>query len=92
MAAEERLTRIENKIDDLSKAVVSLARMEERMVTLFNRMDNYDSNQQEVIKRVTELEKRLATKANTIRLGEKVFWLVAGGAVSLTVWALRVGV
>jgi len=89
MATEERLTRIENKIDDLSKAVVSLARMEERMVTLFNRMDNYDTNQQKVIERVTELEKKLATKVNTVRLGEKLFWLLVGGFVSFLVWAAR---
>jgi uncharacterized coiled-coil protein SlyX len=88
---EDRLTRIEQKLDKLSDAVVSLARMEERMVTLFNRMDNYDTNQQKVIERVTELEKKLATKTNTVRIGEKVTWLVIGGFISLVVWALRAG-
>jgi len=86
---EDRLTRIEQKLDKLSDAVVSLARMEERMVTLFNRMDNYDTNQQKVIERVTELEKKLATKTNTVRIGEKIVWIVIGGVVSLAVWSLR---
>jgi len=86
---EDRLTRIEQKLDKLSDAVVSLARMEERMVTLFNPMDNYDTNQQKVIDRLTDVEKRLATKANTVRIGEKIVWIVIGGVVSLAVWSLR---
>jgi len=89
MATEDRLSRIENKIDDLSKAVVSLARMEERMVTLFNRMDKYDTHQQKVIERLTAVEQKLATKTNTVRLGEKLFWLLVGGFVSFLVWAAR---
>jgi uncharacterized coiled-coil protein SlyX len=88
---EDRLTRIEQKLDKLSDAVVSLARMEERMVTLFNRMDNYDTNQQKVIERVTELEKKLATKTNTVRIGERVAWIVIGAVASLFVWFARSG-
>ena len=34
MAAEDRLDRIEKKLDTMAEAIVSLARMEERMVTL----------------------------------------------------------
>ena len=89
---EDRLTRIEQKLDKLSDAVVRLARMEERMVTLFNRMDNYDTNQQKVIERVTELEKKLATKVNTMRIGEKFVWLLIGGVVSLAFWLARNGI
>ena len=39
MQEDQRLSRIENKLDKLSEAVVQLARMEERLVTLFNRMN-----------------------------------------------------
>ena len=42
---DERLMRIEDKLDKLSNAVVTLARMEERMITLFKRMDHYDDEQ-----------------------------------------------
>ena len=51
MSDDQRLERIEKKLDTLSDAVVSLARMEERMITLFKRMDNYDENQREMGKR-----------------------------------------
>ena len=39
-----RLNRIEEKLDKVGEAIISLARMEERMITLFRRMDNYDQN------------------------------------------------
>ena len=34
--SEDRLTRMEDKIDKLSEAVLAIARMEERMLTVFN--------------------------------------------------------
>ena len=42
---EQRLARIEQKLDKLSEAVISLARVEERIIILFNRMDTYDARQ-----------------------------------------------
>ena len=52
-----RLERIESKIDDLSAAVISLDRMEERMITLFKRMDAYDSRQNELDQKLVGIEK-----------------------------------
>jgi hypothetical protein len=51
-----RLNRIEEKLDKVSEAIVSLARMEERMITLFKRMDNYDDSQRVLEGRVTKVE------------------------------------
>ena len=33
MSDDHRLERIENKLDEVGKAIVALARMEERMIT-----------------------------------------------------------
>ena len=51
-----RLNRIEEKLDKVSEAIVSLARMEERMITLFKRMDNYDDHHRVLEGRVTKVE------------------------------------
>ena len=51
-----RLNRIEEKLDKVSEAIVSLARMEERMITLFKRMDNYDDHHRALEGRVTKVE------------------------------------
>jgi len=74
-----RIIRIEEKLDKVSEAIVSLARMEERMITLFNRMDTYDRKQTSIEERVTEIEVKHASGAWV----ERFAWLVVGGLVTL---------
>ena len=68
------IERLEGKVDRMSDAIVSLARMEERMATLFNRMDRYDADQRDALRRVAELERL------TIGRGYFFRWLDRGGA------------
>ena len=68
------IERLESKVDRMSDAIVSLARIEERMVTLFNRMDRYDAEQRDALRRVAELERL------TIGRGHFFRWLDRGGA------------
>lgn len=74
---DERLSRMEEKLDKLQEAVVALARMEERMVTLFNRMDSYDKEQKNSRERIEALEKNLGLNGATLRFAERIFWIVA---------------
>ena len=39
---DPRLSRMEDKLDKLSEAVISMARMEERLVSVFKRLDRVD--------------------------------------------------
>jgi len=82
MADEKRLERIEQKLDDMSKAIVSLARMEERMVTLFKRMDSYDDTQSKLSDRVSKIEKVSGADGVTLRFLERIFWIVVTAAVT----------
>ena len=54
---ESRLKRIEDKLDDMSKALTELIRLDERMVTLFRRMDLYDQRQERISDRIAALER-----------------------------------
>lgn len=72
MADEARLARIEEKLDRLSEAVVALARIEERMITLFNRSDLVESRMERLSERVNALEKTAAS----VRFGERLFWII----------------
>lgn len=85
---ESRLIRIEDKVDKLSEAVISLARMEERMITLFNRMDSYESTQTKLQDRVTDVEKVTASRGAIFRLVDKLVWIVIGIVVALGIEAL----
>jgi len=84
--SEERLVRIENKVDGLAEAVVSLARMEERMVTLFKRMDKYDEAQIKIMDRLTDIEKKLFGGGLIGGYAEKVIFILIGAGVA---WILR---
>lgn len=89
---QEWRRRVEMKLDHVSEAIVSLARMEERMITLFNRMDMYDKRQTQISDRVgvvydrlIELEKA-SLKIKTI---EKIMYIVGASAVSSLFWFIQ---
>ena len=77
-----RLSRIEEKLDKLADAVVSLARMEERMLTLFKRIDHYEEQQEKLEVRVNGLEIEDAGKNSVIKVIEKLTWLIVGIALA----------
>jgi hypothetical protein len=77
-----RLNRIEEKLDKVGEAIISLARMEERMITLFRRMDNYDQNQNTLEGRVNKIEVTSASSAWV----ERVVWLIVAALVSGTLY------
>ena len=77
-----RLNRIEEKLDKVSEAIVSLARMEERMITLFKRMDNYDDHHRALEGRVTKVEVTHASGA----WAERVVWFIVCGIIMGTLY------
>lgn len=88
--SEDRIDRIESKIDKMAEAMVTLVRMEERMVTLFKRMDKYDAIHTGLDERLSEVEKVTIQRGAIGQIVDKGFWLVAGGLVAVVikrVWA-----
>jgi len=79
---DSRLDRMEKKLDTMAEAIVSLARMEERMVTLFKRMDTYDNAQSDISSRVNKLERSVGTNGQTLRFAERVFWIILSAGVA----------
>ena len=73
-----RLIRVEEKLDKVGEAVISLARMEEKMITLFNRMDNYDKKQNSIEERLVSVEIKQASGAWI----EKLAFLVIGAVIA----------
>ena len=56
--SEDRLTRLEDKIDKLSEAFHAIARMEERMLTVFKRLENVDGSIKKMDDRIDEMKKQ----------------------------------
>lgn len=89
MSDDPRLERIENKLDEVGKAIVALARMEERMITLFKRMDTLDADQTAQGRRLTLVESKVVNNGQALRFAERVFWIVATAGVGYLFFLLR---
>lgn len=76
MSDDARLERIESKLDEVGQAIIALARMEERMITLFKRMDNLDAEQSNHGRRITAIEGRVGSNGQALRFAERAFWIL----------------
>ena len=81
--SDERLSRMETKLDKLSEAVVEMARMEERLLTIFKLLEHMDSAFKKYDDRVDEIEKQALIRGQKIAFAERLFWIVVTGIFSL---------
>lgn len=87
--SDDRLTRMEDKLDKLSEAVLAIARMEEQMLTVFKRLENVDTSIKKMDDRIDDMEKQAITKGQKIAFAERIFWMILTGAVGLCFVYLR---
>lgn len=81
--------RVDKKLDEINEAIVTLARIDERIVTLFKRMDRYETTQEDHTDRITDLERsRTASTAITSR-AERLLWVIVTVAVGAVGYWLR---
>ena len=76
---------MENKIDELTKVVTSMARIEERMITLFKRMETYEFRHDSLDGRIGEVERTITKTGVVDTVLEKGFWVVVGGGIAFVV-------
>ncbi len=89
MTDEARLERIEKKLDEVGQAIVALARMEERMITLFKRMDKLDQEQAQHGQRLQLVENRSGSNGQMLRFAERVFWIVVSAGIAYIFTTMR---
>ena len=87
--SEDRLQRIEDKVDQMAQAIVAMARMEERMITVFKRLDAFHAATKKIDERMDEAEKQAIARGQKIAFAERLFWMVLSGAVGLAFIYLR---
>ena len=86
---EDRLDRIENKLDEMGKATVALARIEERMITLFKRMDTLDAVQDDQGDRLRKVENKVGNNGQALRFAERSFWVIASAGIGYLFWLMK---
>ena len=87
--SKERLQRIEDKVDEMGQAILALARMEEKVITIFKRLDNMEDSFKKFDERMDEAEKQAIARGQKIAFAERIFWMICTGAVGLAFVYLR---
>ena len=77
---EDRLGRVEKKIDTLQEAIVSLARVEERISSVFERQAHIEDKVDDIDKKVGALSTEMASS----KVIERLVWLVIAAAVTVS--------
>lgn len=86
---EQRLERIEGKLDKLSDAVANFGRIEERLLSIFKRLERHEKQLDGHSVDLKELTNSVLTNSNSLKFGERLFWVVVTSGASLIVYLMR---
>ena len=86
---DNRMSRMEEKLDKLFEAVISMARIEDRMISVFKRLDRVDEGFNNSDKLIQKLEQTNIKLGQIIAFSERLFWVILTGSVSLVFVCLR---
>jgi hypothetical protein len=77
-----RLDRIETKIDQMSEAIIALARAEEKIITLTEFGKQQGEQILSLINRVDKLDTLVRDNASTVTIINKLFWIIIAAAAT----------
>ena len=86
---DTRLTRIEEKLDRLADAMISLARAEEKIESL---QEDHNKQYERINKlsiKIDDIEKIVRDNQRSVQFMHKLFWVVvvaAAGAITTNIW------
>lgn len=79
---DKRLDRIEEKIDKMVEAIISIARAEEKIITLSSFSKQQAKQILDLINRIEELTETVTKNSNTVRIINRTFWLITSSAIT----------
>ena len=77
----DRLDRIESKLDTLSETIISLARAEEKITMLAKYGETQASQILKIVERLESLEQKVSSNEIVVNVINKLFWIVLTGIV-----------
>ncbi len=77
----DRLDRIENKLDSLSEAIISIARAEEKITMLAKYGETQATQILKIVERLEALEQKVSSNEIVVNVINKLFWIVLTGIV-----------
>ncbi len=86
---EDRLVRIEQKVDKLSEALVAMARAEEKLIGLKEDHDRAFERLNRFSAKLDEIEKKVDDNVRTVQTINKLFWVAIvaiSGSIAAQLW------
>lgn len=86
---QQRLERIESKLDQLGEALVTLARMEEKVAHLKDDHDKAFERMNRLSQKLDEIERKVDDNAHTVSIINKLFWVAIvaiAGSIAAQLW------
>ena len=86
---DQRLDRIENKLDKLTEAVTNIVRVEEKLYASGKRIDRLEYRLDVGEADLDNLREIVTQNAVTVKASERIFCIIFSAIVSLGVYFLR---
>ena len=86
--SEDRLLRIEDKIDKLSEAMIAIARTEEKLVSMEQKYSAQYDRMNKFSEKLDKLESITAQNSQTVTTINKLFWIAliaVAGAIATNI-------
>lgn len=90
--SDERMARIENKLDQLAEAVISIARAEEKIATLIQDTREIKLNVNATSYKLHEVEIQTMNNTADLKTLNKFFWLIASTTITVAASAFAVSI
>lgn len=89
VATEQRLERIEEKLDKLSDTVADLARIEERMLSVFKRLDRHEKRLDDQEDDIRSIGNDVLLNSKSVKGAERLMWIAISAGASFFVYMMR---
>jgi len=86
---EHRLERIEQTLDKLTEAVAQIARVDERLMHVFTRLERHEKRLDDQEDDIRELVSAVTLNTGSVKTAERFFWVAVSACASLVVYMMR---
>ena len=87
--AEYRIEKIETTLDRLVEAISQIAIVDERLISLFKRMERFEKRLDEQEDELREIKETVIVNSKLITSTERIFWIAVSAGASALVYFLR---
>jgi len=86
---ERRIERMENTLDKVCEAVSQIAVVDERIMSLLNRLERFEKRLDEQEDKVIELSEDVIINSKLVKTSERFFWVGVSALASFVVYMVR---